>query len=330
MMDVAIAIALIAPALLPAAVTAAVPLLLAGLGELLAERSGVINIGIEGLLLAGCIAGFAAAASTGSPWAGLAASVLAGAALAAVFAIATVWWRADQIVVGMAINLLAAGAAGAAWAALQSAGHGYLPAGAGFARSGPAGIGSLPGGEPLLRRLADLPLVGPVLIDQYGILHVAIVLAIALRWWLRRTRGGLIVRALGDDPDACAAAGIAVRRWRTLCVIAAGACAGGAGAYLSIMRTHAFVPDMTGGKGFLVLALVIFGRWSVGGLVAGCLLFGVLESLQQALQSAGYTASAPTQAFKLLPYAGALAVLAALRGGGAGPRHLGRPWPAER
>jgi simple sugar transport system permease protein len=277
---------------------AATPLVLAGLGELVAERAGVINVGIEGLMLTGCIAAFAIGVVSGSGALAVVAAVAASAGLAAIFALATVKAKVDQIVCGMAINLLAVGASGLAWQVLQGTGRDELPESAQFA---------------------------PLLFGQYGIGYVAVVLAVVLWMALRWTRGGLIVRALGDAPDACAASGIGVLKWRFFCVVAAGACAGAAGSYLSIMRVHKFLPDMTGGKGFLVLALVIFGRWNVAGLVAGCLLFGALDSLQQHLQGQG--GGIPYQAYKALPYVMALVALAALSRSAPGPARLGQPWP---
>jgi simple sugar transport system permease protein len=282
-----------------AACLSATPLVLAGLGELVAERAGVINVGIEGLMLTGCIAAFAVGVVSGSGALAVGAAVLASAGLAAIFALATVRAKVDQIVCGMAINLLAVGASGLAWQVLQGTGHDELPESAQFA---------------------------PLLFGQYGIAYATVALALLLWAALKWTRGGLIVRALGDAPDACAAAGIGVLRWRFLCVVAAGACAGAAGSYLSVMRVHKFLPDMTGGKGFLVLALVIFGRWHVGGLIAGCLLFGALDSLQQHLQGSG-DGGIPYQAYKALPYVMALVALAALTRSAPGPARLGQPWP---
>ena len=300
------------------AVTAAVPLVVAGLGELAAERAGVINIGIEGLMLAGCIGGFAGAALTGSAWIGLLVAVVAGSALALLFAAATVLGRADQIVAGMAINLLAVGGSGTVWMALQARGLADLPQTAGFARA------------PVGDAVRDLPLLGPLLFDQYALMWVAVGL-VGLAWWaLRATRAGLVLTGLGEAPDACAAAGVDVRRWRMVVLIAAGALAGLAGAYLSIMRIHGFTPLMTGGMGFVVLALVIFGRWRVGGLVGGCLGFGALDSLQQHLQGSGLNNVVPYQVFKALPYVVALIALALLSRGRGGPAALGRPWPGER
>jgi simple sugar transport system permease protein len=156
----------------------------------------------------------------------------------------------------------------------------------------------------------------------------AALLTAAAAWWLlARTRTGLALRALGEAPDTCAAAGLGVRRWRVLVVLAGGMLAGVAGAFLSIQRTHAFAPDMSGGLGFLVLALVIFGRWRVGGLLLGCLGFGLLDAMQQQLQAQGAAGAVPHRLLEALPYLAALTALALVKGGGNGPAQLGRPWP---
>jgi simple sugar transport system permease protein len=155
-----------------------------------------------------------------------------------------------------------------------------------------------------------------------------ILLAIAAYLLLNRTRFGLIIRALGDAPDAADAAGIRVRLWRTGCVLTAGACAGLAGAFLSTMRTHSFQINMTGGQGFLVLALVIFGRWKIAGLIAGTLLFGALDALQTYFTGIpGAMQTIPHQLFDMLPYAATLLALAFLSRAKTAPLHLARPWP---
>jgi ABC-type uncharacterized transport system permease subunit len=300
-----------------AMVASAVPLMLAGCGELVAERAGVINVGIEGLMLTGCISGFAVAAASGSCWLGLGAAVAAGVALAGLFAAATVWLRADQIVAGMALNLLAVGLSGTLYQALQEHQLVHLAAGQGFER------GQLPGAAFLIA----VPLIGALVADQYGLAYATALLCAAVRWALPATRAGLVLRALGEAPAACAAAGFSVRGWRTWCVLFAGGCCGAAGAYLSIMRTHTFVPLMTGGKGFLVLALVIFGRWRIGGLVAGCLCFGALDGLQEGLQGGGLGRFIPYQALQALPYLVALIALGLLGRSANAPPQLGQPWP---
>lgn len=294
------------------AVIAAVPLILAGTGELVAQRAGVINVGIEGLMLAGAFSAYLAAATLASGPAGLVAALLAGTLLALLFAAVTIWARADQIVAGTAINLIAAGLTTTAWSHLQTA-HNTLPPNTAYTRAP----------IPLL---SDLPLLGPVLFSQFTLFYALTLLLILTALTLRHTRAGIILRALGDAPDAVAAAGLSVKAWRTAAVLFAGATAGLAGAYLSIMRTHSFQPNMTGGQGFLVLALVIFGRWNPWGLAAGCLLFGILDSLGRLARSWPPTASIPTQTFDALPYVATLLALTLLARSRAGPKHLGQPW----
>ncbi|HVT79562.1 MAG TPA: ABC transporter permease, partial [Phycisphaerae bacterium] len=218
------------------------PLLVAGFGELLAQRAGVINVGIEGTMLMGAIAAFAAATLAGAFWA-FPAAIAAGVLMAVLFALATVWFRADQIVTGTALNILAGGASLTAWRLLQNT-------------SAPPLFNPLPA-----RFLAPIPFVGTALesiFSQYALFWIAVPLALALALLMRHTRAGLVIRSLGDAPDACAAAGIRVRLHRSLILLFAGAASGTAGAYLSTMRNHSFQPNMTSGQGFLVLALVIF------------------------------------------------------------------------
>jgi simple sugar transport system permease protein len=302
--------------------TAATPLLLAGFGELLAERAGVINIGIEGLMLMGAIAGYAAAVVTGAAYAAVPAAIIAGMLFAALFALASVRFRADQIVVGTALNILAVGASTTAWRMLQL----YMHPAAGAERAAPALFDpiAIPG-------LSRIPFVGPALFMQYGLFYFVVLMGVGLYLLLRFTGFGLIVRALGDAPEAADAAGISVMRWRSGLVLFAGATAGLAGAYLSTMRGHSFQVRMTGGQGFLVLALVIFGRWSIPGLVAGTLVFGALDALQSYLTSIpGATQKIPHQLFDMLPYAATLVALAVLSKNTSAPIHLAKPWPPER
>jgi simple sugar transport system permease protein len=303
-------------------VTAATPLLVAGFGELLAERAGVINIGIEGLMLMGAIGGYAAAVLTGSAYAAVPAAMLMGVLFAALFAVATVRFRADQIVVGTALNILAVGASTTAWGVLQRYMH-------------PANLPpheAPPLFDPvIIPWLHEIPLIGPALFGQYGLFYFLVFLGAAIYMLLKYTRFGLIVRALGDAPEAADAAGISVIRWRGGLVLFAGAMAGLAGAYLSTMRGHSFQVRMTGGQGFLVLALVIFGRWSIPGLVAGTLVFGAIDALQSYLTGIpGATQKIPHQLFDMLPYAATLIALGLLSKNTSAPIHLAKPWPPER
>jgi len=280
----------------------------------------VIDIGIEGLMLMGAIAAYGAAVVTGSAYAAIPAAILAGVLFVAVFALITVWFRADQIVTGTALNILAFGVSTTLWHALQNYMTGPTP------HDPPQLFDAI--SIPILR---DIPFAGPVFFQQYGLFYFVVILGIALFMVLKQTRYGLIVQSLGDAPDACDAAGISVRLWRSGLVLFAGACAGLAGAYLSTMRGHSFQVNMTAGQGFLVLALVIFGRWTLSGLIAGTLLFGALDGLQTYLAAIpGATTRVPHQLFDMLPYAATLIALGVLTRSRAGPAYLAAPWPADR
>jgi simple sugar transport system permease protein len=289
------------PFLLKQSALGAPPLLLAGYGELLAQRAGVINVGIEGTMLMGTIAAFGAAVVAGNAGAAIPSAILAGVLMGALFALVTVWLRADQIVAGTAMNLVAAGASTTAWYYVQR-----------HAQNGH----NVP------------PLFEPVWLGQYGLFYVALAAGTVLWAVMQFTRAGLVVQALGDAPDACDAAGIRVRLWRTGLVLLAGGLAGLAGAYLSTMRGHSFQINMTDGRGFLVLALVIFGRWNLAGLVLVTFAFGAVDGLQSYLAAMPKaTAAVPHQLFDMLPYVATLLALGVLTRSRGGPIYLGRPWP---
>jgi simple sugar transport system permease protein len=295
--------------LLPeAALRLAAPLLLAALGELVVERSGVVNIGIEGMMLTGAFTGFATAVATGSPLLGTAAAVGAGAAAGALFAAFAVVRRTDQIVVGMAINLLALGATGLAARALYA---GATPTGPTVATC------SVPW-------LADLPWLGPALFRQTPFVSAGLVAAVALAGFLLRTRPGLRLRAVGEAARAADAEGVDVTRVRSAAAIFGGAMAGLAGAALSLDQSDTFTEGMTAGRGFIALAVVIFGRWSPLGAVLAAAFFGAATALQFRLQARG--AAIPYPVFLMFPYVVTLAVLAFASGRARAPADLGRPY----
>jgi ABC-type uncharacterized transport system permease subunit len=317
--------------LLRQTISAAAPMVLAGLGELTAELTGVIDIGIEGIMLSGALAAFLASFSSGHGLIGLGAGILVGALMAGIFAASCIGLGTDQIVVGTAINLLALGATGTFWMLFQNwtQNHNLV-----IHLSQTEAFTRLP-----IPWLEHIPLIGPAIFDQYALVYVTAVAALIVAWILNRTRMGLVIKGLGDSPETCAAAGIRVNLARTLATLFAGGCAGAAGAYLSIMQTHTFAQNMTDGIGFVVLSLVIFGRWTVSGLIAGCMLFGAINSLQQTLQTARYTSQSPIlhamrhlpfELFQMLPYVAALLALAVFAGSRSGPRYLGKNWLASR
>jgi ABC-type uncharacterized transport system permease subunit len=298
-------------ALLETAVRLAAPLLLAALGELIVERSGVINIGIEGMMLVGAFAAFALAVATGSPMAGALAGALAGTLLGALFATFSVVRRADQIVVGTALNLLALGGTGLAMRALFA---GAVPTAASVR-------------EIAVPWLGSLPWLGPVLFRQSLFVYAALALALAAALFLARTRAGLRLRAVGEMARAADAEGVSVGRTRFLAVLVGAAAAGLAGSVLTLSHSNVFTEGMTAGRGFIALAIVIFGRWSAGGVVLAALFFGFASALQFRLQARGF--DLPYPAFLMFPYLVTLLALTLSSGGTRAPADLGRPYRRE-
>lgn len=258
-------------ALFAAAIRLSVPLLLAALGELVSERAGVINIGLEGMMLFGAYAAFLAAWATGSIGLGLAAGIGLGLVMGAVMAFVAVTLRGDQIVVGVALNLLAAGVTLFLYR-LQ------------FQGTQPTTVRMEPYAVPLL---SDIPFIGPVLFNQLPLVYLAYVLGPIVAYLLFRTRAGLRVRSAGEKPEVLDATGADVVRVQWGAVLTAGALAGLAGAFLSVGQVGLFAENMTAGRGFLALAAVVFGQWRPYGVVAACLVFGFTDALQLRLQSMG-------------------------------------------
>ncbi len=289
------------------------PILLAALGELLVERTGVLNIGVEGVMLGGAFAAALGAYATGGVGAGVAAAAVTGAALALLFAFATVRLGADQIIVGAALNLLALGVTGALYRTLLGATGSVLV------------LPTLPAIEiPALR---DIPVVGAALFGQHALVYLGLCLTPALAFLLAHTGVGLRLRALGDHPLAAASLGLPVRTYRTLALAAGGALAGLGGAALTLAATNTFVEGITAGRGFIALAVVVFGRWSPWGALGGALLFGLASALQFQFQAAAL--AIPYQLFLMLPYVLTLAVLLVSSGGSRAPRALGARYDRE-
>ena len=295
--------------LLQSTVTMAVPLLLAALGELLAERGGVINIGLEGMLLSGAFAAVAVTSFSGSPLLGLLAAWGAGVVLAALFAYVVVVHSGNQVVVGTALNLLAAGATGVAYRAIFGVTGTALTV-PGFAKL------AIPG-------LASLPIVGPALFEQTALGYLAFGLVPLLGYGLYRTVPGLKLRMVGENPAASAAQGIAVRFTQLLALLGCGLLAATAGAYLAVAYARTFVEGMSAGRGFIALAIVIFGRWTPWGILGASLLFGLATALQFHVQALGLRI--PYQFLLMLPYVLTLLVLAGYAGTTRAPAALGIP-----
>ncbi len=293
---------------------AATPLILAALGELVAERAGVLNLGVEGMMVCGAALGFAAAVETGSTLIGALAGIGAGMGLAALFAVLTVGLAANQVASGLALTILGLGLSGLI-------GAGYV----GLKRE-PAPHLSAPG-------LSDLPGIGSLAFGQDGFVYAALALALGVSWFLWRTRAGLILRAIGDDHAATHSLGLPVRRVRVLAVLFGGACAGLAGAYLSLAYTPFWAPAMTAGRGWIALALVVFASWRPGRVVGGAMLFGGTTVLQLHAQAWGI--GLPGQLLSAVPYLATILALVLLslgrrRGGSLAPAALGRDFTPHR
>jgi ABC-type uncharacterized transport system permease subunit len=290
-----------------AAVRVATPLLLAATGETITERAGVINLGVEGMMLAGALAATLGATSAG-PWAGLGLAVVAGTVVAAVFAAVAIGARADQIITGTALTLGSVGITGTVYRRVYG--------------SGGAGL-DLPTLSPMpIPGLARIPLLGPMLFDQPAPTYLAL-LALPLVWWvLFRTRTGLALRATGEGATAARAAGVRTGRVRTGAVLVGGGFAGLAGATLVLAQVGSFAERMTAGRGYVAIAIVVLGRWHPAGVAIAALLFGAATALQYVFQSLGL--AVPYQLFLMLPYVLTLLALAGAVGRARPPAELGK------
>src|SRR6185312_4723608 len=269
-------------------VTASTPLLIAALGELVVERSGVLNLGVEGMMVMGSVSGFAAAYTTGSPWLGVLAAIVVGAVFSLLFAFLTLTLVTNQVATGLALTLLGLGLSG-------MLGEPFV---------GHPGVRmtniNIPG-------LSDLPMVGRLLFGEDPLFYISIVLVIAVAWFLFRTRAGLTLRSVGDNHGSAHALGIPVIGIRYLAVMFGGACAGLAGAQLSLVYTPQWVENMTAGRGWIALALVVFASWRPLRVLAGAYLFGAVTIGQLHAQAFGL--GIPSQLLSSLPYIATVVVL---------------------
>jgi ABC-type uncharacterized transport system permease subunit len=299
---------------LEASVRLGVPLALAAMGEAITERSGVINIGLEGSLIAGALGGALAALAFGGGEAGVIGGAAAGALVALVFAAFAIGLGTDQIITGTAITLGGLGFTGAVYQA----------------RFGATGTAlTLPTLAPLpIPGLADIPWLGSALFAQAPTAYLAYLLAPALWYFLFRTEWGLELRAVGENPDAAQAAGVRVRRVRVLATLFGGALAGIAGAHLALAHAGTFAENMSAGRGFIAIAVVALGRWNPPLVLLAALLFGAASALQFLLQAVGV--DLPYQLFLAFPYLLTLAALAGWLGRTRAPAALGAAWPPGR
>ena len=294
-------------------ITAATPLLIAAVGELVAERSGVLNLGVEGMMIVGAATGFAAGYSADSTLAGVLAGIAAGVVLAGIFAFLTLGLAANQVASGLALTILGRGVA-------NLIGSGFV------------GLKRTPAPHLYIPGLSDLPLVGKLVFGQDYFVYFALLLTGAVAYWLMRTRSGLTLRAVGDNHSSGHSLGVPVRRVRLLAVLFGGGCAGLAGSYLSLAYTPFWSPDMTAGRGWIALALVVFASWRPWRALAGALLFGGVTVLQLVFQTWGVPIA--PQFLASLPYLTTIAVLVVLSirdiRGAAAPASLGIPFIPDR
>lgn len=277
--------------ILAAAVVAGTPLLIVALGALICERSGVLNLGLEGMMLMGAMAGFVGAYSSGSMLVGLLVAIAAGVAMSLLFAFMVVTLAANQYAAGLSLTIFGTGLSA------------FL--GAGFVGNSVPGLSriAIPG-------LSELPVIGRVLFNQDALVYGALLLALAIYWFLRHTRGGLVLRAVGESPESANATGLRVLAVRYMAVAFGGGMAGLGGAYLSLAYTPLWTENMTSGRGWIALALVVFATWRPERLILGAYLFGAASILHLALQRLGL--GVPTELLVMLPYVVTIIVLVLL------------------
>jgi simple sugar transport system permease protein len=300
-------------ALVALTLAAGTPLVFAALGELVTEKSGVLNLGVEGMMLVGAVVSFIVAAATKAPWLGVLAGMLAGAALSLVFALLTLTLMANQVATGLALSLFGVGLS--AFVGLD-----YVSV-------------VIDGIKPLaITGWSDLPFFGKLLFAHSPFVYLSLVLFAILEWFLFHTRAGLVVRAVGESPESAHAIGYPVIRIRYLAVLFGGACAGLGGAYLAVAYTPLWTEGMTAGRGWIALALVVFATWKPRRVLAGAYLFGAVTLAQFQAQALGV--AVPSQLLSMLPYLATIVVLTIISRDAAmirlnAPASLGRPYHPE-
>ncbi len=292
--------------------TASTPLLLAATGELVTEKSGVLNLGVEGMMLVGAIVGFAVTVHSGSATLGILFAVLAGMGMALIFGILTLTFLANQVATGLALTIFGTGLS-----ALVGAGY--------------VGTAVSPLPKLAIPGLSDLPYLGPILFGQDALVYLSLAAVAGVAWFLRRSHRGLVLRAVGDSHDAAHAIGYPVILIRYLATLFGGAMSGLAGAYMSLAYSTSWAENMTAGRGWIALALVVFATWRAGWLLAGAYLFGGIMYLSLYVQGLGITV--PSQLVSALPYLATILVLVLISRDRAkirlnAPACLGRPFHA--
>jgi simple sugar transport system permease protein len=301
-------------AILLTVITASTPLVIAALGELVTERAGVLNLGVEGMMIMGAVCAFATAQLTGSPYIGILGGILGGGVFSLLFGFLTLTLVANQVATVLALTILGLGLSG-------QIGESFV---------GQSGIKLQPIPIPVL---SEIPFVGRVLFAQDLTFYLSIALVIGISWFLFRSRAGLKVRAIGDNHASAHALGIHVIRTRYLAVLFGGACAGLAGAQLSLVYTPQWVENMSAGRGWIALALVVFASWRPWRVLAGGYLFGAVTIGQLHAQAFGI--GVPSQLLSALPYAATIVVLIIISHNRRTtlintPASLGKPFVPER
>ena len=303
------------PTLLVASLmVASTPILLAAIGELVVEKSGILNLGVEGMMIIGAICGFAAAVVTGSPMIGFLCAAIGGASVSLIFAVLTQYFLSNQVASGLALTLFGLGLS-------AMIGQSYV------------GIKPPTTYKLALPLISDIPILGPILFSHDFTVYAALVLVLGVWWFLKYTRGGLILRAVGESHDAAHALGYKVVRVRIMAIMFGGACAGLGGAALSLVRVPQWTEGMTAGSGWIALAIVVFASWKPERILLGAYLFGGVAVLQLNLQAAGV--SIPVEYLSMSPYLITIVVLVAMSANRAksalnAPAALGRVFHASR
>ncbi|HVW49225.1 MULTISPECIES: ABC transporter permease [unclassified Trinickia] len=274
------------------AVVAAIPLMFAGIGELVTEKSGVLNLGVEGMMLMGAVTGYAVTVTTGHPWLGVAASMAAGVAMALLFGFLTLTMLANQVATGLSLTIFGIGLS-------AYVGKPYTSA------SVSATIDAWP-----VPGLAKIPVLGPALFTLTPLGYLAFAAFALVGWFLYRTRAGLVLRSVGESPAVAHSVGFPVIGVRYGATLFGGGMAGLAGGYYSIVYLHLWQEQLTSGRGWIALALVVFATWRPWRLLLGALLFGAVTGLQFYAQAVGVPV--PTQALAMLPYLATIVVLAVI------------------
>ncbi|MBP6778439.1 MAG: ABC transporter permease [Piscinibacter sp.] len=296
--------------LIAATLNAGTVLAIAGLGLLINEKAGIVNLGAEGMMLVAAVAGFAATVHSGNDWVGFAAGAAAGALLAAAFGVLVIWLNTNQYASGLALSLFGTGFSAFVGIRYTQEKLGERPQ---F---------SIPG-------LADIPFIGPALFKQHPMVYLAIALTFGLAWFLYKSRAGLILRSIGESPESAHALGYPVRRIRMAAVMVGGALCGISGAYISVVYTPLWVEGMVAGKGWIALALTTFATWRPARVLLGAYLFGGVTMLQFHLRGQGV--QIPSQFLSMLPYVATIVVLVLISRNAAWirvnmPASIGKPF----